>query len=126
MANYLNDISPLFNGLSLGATMTSSTNGTSIDCIDTDGRMQAVCAVGTLTGTTPTVAFTFEESDTGSGSWTAVTNVVASGGTVSAANTIRLFSFDRTKRYVRAVATVAGTTPSGSVSAVLIAEKKTY
>lgn len=93
-------------------TATASANGTGVD---TQGYSDAmvVLEVGTVSGTTPTLNVKIQESDDNSSfsdvTGATFTQVSATGSSqvlrVTELNLVR-------KRYLRAVATIAGTTPS--------------
>src|SRR5438445_546688 len=108
----------LANEMLLGAslvpqTITASANGTAIDMITGDGLCSAMQLVGTVSGTTPTLAGKIQESADGSTNWTDITG--AAFTSVTASNNNQIVSFERTKRYLRYVATVGGTSPSYAV-----------
>jgi hypothetical protein len=100
--------------------LTASTDGSAVDLLQADGRCFAVQAVGAVDGTSPTLAGAIQESADGS-AWTAISG--ATFTTVTAESNVQTITFDRTKRYVRYVATVGGTEPSFLV-AVMIGEQK--
>ncbi len=72
-------------------------------------------------GTTPTLAVTVEESDTGTGSWTAVPG--GAGATISGVGNA-VSAAAPSKNYVRLSAVVAGTTPAvtARIAVVVFAE----
>jgi hypothetical protein len=72
--------------------------------------------VSAISGT-PTLNTSLEESDTGTGSWTAVAG--SSTAQLSAAGNAVAFA-KPTKSYVRVTATVAGTTPSVTATAAVL------
>lgn len=102
-------------------TITASANGSSGDMINGDGPCFAVQQVGVVSGTSPTLAGKIQESTDGS-TWTDVSGATFTSVTASA-NT-QAITFERTKRYVRYVATLGGTSPSFAVSAVVSQQKK--
>lgn len=109
----------------VSATRTSSGNGSAVDMQDCGPEVAAVLDVGTVTGTTPTLDVKLQESDTSGGTYSDIsgatfTQVTASNNqqTIQVAN--------RTKRYVRAVATIAGTSPSFPCSVQIVAPKQSY
>ena len=99
---------------------TASANGTGVD---TQGFAEGmvVLEVGAVSGTTPTLDVKLQESDDNS------TFTDISGATftqVTAANSSQVkrlaeLNVSR-KRYIRAVATIAGTTPSFAVAAQIL------
>src|SRR5262245_18966068 len=102
-------------------TLSSSINGNAIDLITGDGRCFAVQAVGTVTGTTPSLAGKIQESADGTSGWADVTG--AGFTSVTGSDNLQAISFDRTQRYVRYVGTVAGSSPV-IPTAVLVGEQK--
>lgn len=79
-------------------TVTASVNGAAIDLITGDGRCFAVQMVGTVGGTSPSLAGKIQESDDTS-SWTDISGAAFTA--VTASDNLQSISFDRTKRYVR-------------------------
>lgn len=109
--------------LGVGATPRSATatiTGSAIDFITGDGRCCAMQLVGTVGGTSPTLAGKIQESADGSTGWADV----ATFGAVAASNDSQMLSFDRTKRYLRYVGTIGGTTPTIPLTAIVIEQKK--
>jgi hypothetical protein len=101
---------------------TSTVTGTGVDLLAGDNRCFAIQHVGPVTGTSPTLDGKLQESDTlGSGYGD------ISGATftqVTASNNLQVITFDRTKRYVRYVGTIAGTSPDFTVGVVIGEQKK--
>jgi len=110
----------LGNGLA-PQTITASTNGPTGDMLAGDGPCFAIQQIGTVSGTSPTLAGKIQESSDGS-TWTDVTG--ATFTTVTASTNTQAITFDRTKRYLRYVATVGGTSPSYAIAVVLSQQKK--
>lgn len=102
-------------------TATTTVTGSAVDLLSADGRCFAVQQVGTVTGTSPTLAGKIQESADGSTNWADISG--ATFTTVSTTDNVQAISFDRTLRYVRYVGTIGGTSPSFPV-AVLIGEQK--
>ena len=117
----------LVNGVNSGASFTpgaqtTTANGSAVDLQNGTIDTAAVLNVGTVTGTTPTLAVQMQESPDNS-TWTNV----ASGGlftTVTASTARQVIRFLRQYRYVRAVATIAGTTPSFAMGVDVFCQKK--
>ena len=82
--------------------------------------MFAMQLVGTLGGTSPTLAGKIQESANGSSGWADV----ATFSTVSTSANAQMIAFDRTKRYLRYVGTIAGTSPTIPFTAMIIEQKK--
>jgi hypothetical protein len=102
-------------------TATATVTGSPVDLITGDGRCFAVQQVGTVTGTSPTLAGKIQESADGSSNWTDIAG--ATFTTVTATDNVQAITFDRTCRYVRYIGTIGGTSPSFPVG-VLIGEQK--
>lgn len=128
-ATWLNDLKNgiITTSMSLDpAVRTATANGTGVDLLGAEGWVSAILNVGTVTGTTPTLDVKLQESDDNSTfsdiSGAAFTQVTA---TPSPATTISvLTTHRRAKRYVRAVATIGGTTPSFPCAVTIMARKK--
>jgi len=100
------------------ATVTATGNGDGIDIgenVELDIRMQVR---GTVSGTTPTLDVTIEESDDNS-SFSAIPGAPAFTQATATGVDERIM-VRTTKRYVRAVKTVGGTTPSFGDTEVMI------
>ena len=102
-------------------TITASANGPTGDLLAGDGPCFAIQQIGTVSGTTPTLAGKIQESVDGT-TWTDVAG--ATFTSVTASTNTQAITFDRTKRYLRYVATVAGTIPSYAIAAVVSQQKK--
>jgi len=107
-------------------TITASTNGAAVDTQGyNDGMVQILAGdIDTASGN-ETYAFSVEDSLDGSTGWAAVSGLT---NTVIADNTqkeIRLAELNVvTKRYIRVVATLGGTTPSFLGCAVVVLGNK--
>ena len=114
------DIKILFPALA----RTATANGTGVDLqgyINAGGRqMKAFLDVGAVSGTTPTLDVKLQDSADN------VTYADIAGATFAQATaaTSQAIHFRTNKRYVRAVATIAGTTPSFTCSVYALAEKR--
>lgn len=109
----------------LPAVITSSTNGTGVDTLGfNDGMVQVLAGAIDLTTTDETYAFKVQDSDDNS----TFADVSGLTTTVTAANQvkeIRLAELNLVlKRYVRVVATLAGTTPSFAGAACIVLGNK--
>lgn len=102
-------------------TITTTLTGATGDLLAGDGRCFAVQQVGTVSGTTPTLNGKIQESDDGS-TWGDIAG--ATFTQVTASSNYQAITFDRTKRYVRYVGTVAGTSPSFALAVLLSEQKK--
>jgi hypothetical protein len=105
----------------VAATDTTSATGASVDLIAGDSRCYALQMVGVVSGTTPTLDGKIQESSDGT-TWTDIAG--ATFTQVTASNNIQAITFDRTKRYVRYLGTVGGTTPSFTMAVFLGEQKK--
>lgn len=104
------------------AARAADANGESVDTLGfRDGMLVVEAGVIDTTDANETYAFLVEESDTGSGAWTAVPGAT---GAITASNTtdvIRVAELNvARKRYLRAVLDVGGTSPSILCSAVFL------
>lgn len=102
-------------------TITTTTNGPSADLIAGDGPCFAVQQVGNVSGTSPSLSGKIQESDNAS-SWSDIPG--ATFTSVTASGNYQAITFQRTKRYVRYVGTVSGTSPSFAVAVVVSQQKK--
>jgi len=102
-------------------TITANTNGSSGDMLTGDGRCFAIQLVGSLGGTSPTLAGKIQESADGS-TWSDISG--ATFTTVTISDNVQAITFDRTLRYVRYVGTVGGTSPQIPIAVVISEQKK--
>lgn len=102
-------------------TATASVTGSNIDARHADGRCTAVQTVGTVSGTSPSLAGKIQESADGT-TWADIGG--ATFAAVTASENAQAISFDRTQRYLRYVGTITGTSPSFGLAAVIIQQKK--
>ena len=87
--------------------------------------MTAILTGGAVGGDTRTADVTFEESDASGSGYTAIAGAAMTQ--VTAANGHEVYTFKRSKRYVRAVITVGGTnTPTVLFGVSLMAKKVSY
>lgn len=110
----------LGNASARTATFTSPV----LDLRGYDGDAMLLQQVGTVTGTSPTLAGALQDSDDGSTGWANV----ADGGfvTVTASNSTQklVLAVNAMRRHVRYVGTMGGTTPSFTFAIVLFARLK--
>ena len=110
-------------------TRTATGQSTGVDLLDYEGVATITLDSAAGTGTTPTNAVTFDESDDNS-TWSAIpaaefmegTNFT--GLTTVASQQVRHINVSERKRYIREVHTITGTTPSYTFSVSMIAQKK--
>lgn len=105
------------------AARTSTANGTGVDLQGTlnpgNRNMKAYVNCGATSGT-PTLDLKLQESDASGSGYADITG--AAFAQITAAGSAELH-FKTNKRYVRAVATIGGGTPSLTFSCILLAEK---
>lgn len=119
MASWWNDFQN--NSLSgqsfIPAVVTATGDGAGVDMKEAELGLFALLSVGVVSGTNPTLDVTLEESDDNS-VFTAINDFKTGSPAAFAqrtdtpANGIVSLTFKRSKRFVRAVATITGTTPS--------------
>ena len=126
MSTHINDAaSNLTPALPVSITpqsLSASGAGTALDLGAGDGGCFAVLAVGAVTGTDPTLDVKIQESTASAGTYTDISG--ATFTQVIAATKGEVISFRRSKRYVRAYATLGGTTPTFLASVTLHQQKK--
>lgn len=122
MSTALNDVggTAVVEASLFPAILTTTTNGATVDLLQSDGGGFAAVAIGNITEAT-TLTPSLEESDTGS-SWSAVAGVSFAAMTEEFTSQVR--SFRRTKRYVRLVATITGSSPEIEVAGLIGQQKK--
>ena len=103
------------------ASITVTTNGSGVDLRDFDGAMVVFQAGAADTGSgNETYTPSMEESDDNS-SFSAVAVSDLEGALVNmTANSVQRVGYKGAKRYVRAVLTLGGTTPSIDASALVV------
>lgn len=106
------------------AARTASANGTGADLqgyVNPGGsEMKAFLSVGAASGTTPTLDVKLQDSDDDS-TYADISGAAFAQKTATGSEAIH---FQTKKRYVRAVATIAGTTPSFTFAVIAIAESR--
>ena len=104
------------------AVITATTNGSAVDTKGyNDGMVQILAGAIDLTSANETYTFSVEHSDDGSTGWTAVSGLTNTITANNQAKEIRLAELNVvTKRYLRVVATLAGTTPSFAGAAAIV------
>jgi hypothetical protein len=114
------DLQTLFNV----AARTSTVNGAGVDMLDYEGKAQAILGSAAGTGTSPTLDVKLQDSDDNStfaditdATFTQVTNAAVANQGIAV-------DLAAARRYVRAVATIGGTSPSFSCGVWLLAKKK--
>lgn len=112
MSLHVQSLAPLT--LVAPSTRTATVTGTGVDlapyAATGDINIKIVADVGTVTGTTPTLDIKIQDSDDNS-SFSDITGATFTQITATGAGAVEIHT--RTaKRYIRAVGTIAGTTPS--------------
>lgn len=106
------------------AAKTATFNGSSVDFRDCGPEVTVLQNVGVVSGTTPTMDTTLEESNDNS-TFTAIPGFAMTQVTTSTHVEMKR-CVNRTKRYVRPVVTIAGTTPSFQMAITLLGDKTSY
>jgi len=112
--------------LSHVAARTSTVTGSAVDVRGYKGQLVATQAVGTVSGTTPTLNGKLQTSPDGTNDWTDISG--ATFTEVTAADSVQSIGVDvrDTLGYVRFVGTIAGTSPSFTMGALLQGTKERY
>lgn len=109
--------------LSAIAARTSTVTATGVDVTDYEGVVVIDQLVGTVSGTTPTLNGKIQDSADNS-AWADVTGATFTQVTASDSYQTITLDLDKTRRYVRYVGTIAGTTPSFTMGVFLRGAKK--
>lgn len=89
-------------------TSATTTNGTAVDCIEMGDDLMAIMQLGGQDGD-HTCDVKFQESDASGSGFADISGATFTQTDEDDDNTIASIGFKRTKRYVRAVVTTAGT-----------------
>ena len=100
---------------------TASLNGATLDAISADGRCTAIQQTGTIGGSSPSLAGKIQESADNS-TWADISGATFTA--VTANDSTQSIAFDRTKRYLRYVGTIAGTSPTIPLAVIILEQKK--
>jgi hypothetical protein len=105
------------------AARTATANGTGVDIQQFQGRVKVIQEIGTVSGTTPTCDCKIQDSEDNS-SFADVTGLTFTQ--VTAQNNLQSIAVDsrKVRRYIRAVWTIAGTTPSFTGTVLVVGQKK--
>lgn len=103
-------LTPLPSGITAAASITTNTTGAAVDCDGIVGSVIFTQQIGTVTGTSPTLDGKVQDSADGSTGWVD-TGAVATQ--VTASNNTQNIVVDKsaTKRFLRYIATVGGSSP---------------
>ena len=107
------------------AERSASANGSAVDILNYEGQAAAILQSAAGTGTTPTLDVKLQDSEDGSTGWADVIGA-AFAQVTNAAASIQVVKFNASaaKRYIRAVATVGGTTPSFACAVSFVGKKQ--
>ena len=113
------------------ASRNASANGTGVDVSLYDGHAIVLLDIANVSGTTPTADVKLQECDTSGGTYT---DLGAAGSVVPAAAFTQVttvaglqklgFEIQGTKKYIRAVLTLGGTSPVYTCGCYLVGWKK--
>jgi len=107
------------------ADRSATANGSAVDILHYEGHATAIIQSAAGTGTTPTLDVKLQDSSDGSTGWADITGAAFAQVTNAAASRqIVKFNASAAKRYIRAVATVGGTTPSFACAVSFIGKKQ--
>lgn len=95
-------------------TSATATNGTGVDCIKMADDLVAIVQLGAMTGT-HTCDVKMQESDASGSGYADIAGATFTQTDADSDNTIASIGFKRTKRYVRAVVTTAGTVTANEI-----------
>lgn len=116
------DITTLMNLLP-SAARTATVTGSAVDIQLMSGRCAVILDSAAGTGTTPTLDVVIQDSDDGSTGWATV-STFAQVTNAAAVQTKNSLDSNGTKRYVRAVGTITGTSPSFAFSVNLLGARQ--
>lgn len=108
------------------AALTETTEGTGVDVSAYEGIAAAVLHSAAGTGTTPTMNVKLQTCATVDGTYADISGATFTEVDDTEGGSIQIISFNvaAAKAFVRAVATIAGTTPSFTCSAAFVGVKK--
>lgn len=100
---------------------TSTVTGSAVDVQDYRGKVKVILATSIGGGTTPTLNVKLQDSADGSTGWADISGATFTEVTDSADATESIgVVLDSSKRYIRAVGTIAGTSPTYSFAVVMV------
>lgn len=103
---------------------TSTVTGSAVDIRQYVGGLEIYQAVGTVSGTTPTLDGKIQHSADGSTGWADVTGATFTQVTASDAGESITISADSSLGYIRYVGTIAGTSPSFDLAVIGFGQQK--
>jgi hypothetical protein len=125
---FINDLKNnlVFPALQTIAPITASgtLTGTAVDMVDSDGPCFGVVQAGAISAGTTAASFTvkYTECDTAGGTYADITGAVHAA--ITAASQCSIVNFKRSKRFIKGVATAAGTAPTLAISVGVFGLKK--
>ncbi len=106
------------------AARTASANGTGVDVTDYEGVATVLLTSAAGTGTTPTLDVKLQDSPDNS-TWTDIPGATFTQVTNAAASEqVKAVDVQAANKFIRAVATIAGTTPSFTCAVAFLGIKK--
>lgn len=102
---------------------TASANGTGIDLKDYEGHALVILEMSAGGGTTPTLDVKLQDSPDNS-AWTDITGKAFTQSTTAESRQVMAVDLNGANRYIRAVKTITGTSPTYDGAVVLCARKK--
>ena len=129
MSNKINDWA---NGITYApaipaptSALVTSITGAAFDAILFDNNMGAYQNVGSAASTSYTFTGKIQESDTATGTYADISGAAFPAITsTTGAVIVNAITFQRTKRFLRYVGTIGGTTPSMSLDALFLGQTK--
>ena len=106
------------------AALTTTTNGSALNVVDFLGRIKVILDSAAGTGTTPTLDVKLQDSPDGSTGWADIAGAVFAQVVAGASLQSIGVTIDQHDRFIRAVATIAGGTPSFTFSVNMIGNKE--
>jgi len=103
---------------------SADANGTGVDVSLLEGMAIAILEAANVSGTTPTLDVKLQESDTSGGTYTDIAGAVFTQVTTVAGIQKIAVEIQQTKKFVRAVFDVGGTSPVYTAGCYLIGQKK--
>lgn len=108
------------------ASRNATANGSAVNLLDYDGLAAVVLNSAAGTGTSPTLDVKLQHSDDGSTGWADITGAAFAQVTAAAASVQKkVIHAGEVKQYIRAVATIGGTTPVFIFGVTILALEKT-
>ncbi len=107
------------------ADRSATANGSSVDILNYEGQAAAILQSAAGTGTNPTLDVKLQDSADGSTGWADVTGT-AFAQVINAAASAQVVKFNASEvqRFIRAVATVGGTTPLFTCAVSFVGKKQ--